>query len=72
MEWIPMQFCFYPTLEHACGNVRHCPHLGGAAIGSLVQIANHSGTAIEQLHRQLDGERKRSSQLVDYVLRLEK
>jgi len=35
-----MEFSFYPTLEHSCGNVRQCPHLGGAAIGALVQIAN--------------------------------
>ncbi len=67
-----MQFCFYPTLERACGNVSHCPHLGGASIGTLVQIANHSGTTIDQLYRQLDAVRKRNSELVDDNLRLAK
>jgi len=47
---MPMQFCFYPTLEHSCGSVRNCPHLGGAAIGALVQIANNRDQTVEQLH----------------------
>jgi len=38
-----MQVCFYPVLENSCNNVRHYPHLGGAAIEALVQIANGSG-----------------------------
>ena len=67
-----MQFCFYPTLEMDCGNVSHCPHLGGAVIGSLVQIANLSGTTIDQLYRLLDAVRKRTSELIDDNLRLEK
>jgi regulator of replication initiation timing len=37
-----------------------------------VQIANHSGQIIEQLYRQLDAERERSSRLVDENQRLEK
>ena len=37
-----MSFCFYPQHEFACPNLRHCPHLGGAALGTLVMIANSS------------------------------
>lgn len=67
-----MEFGFYPTLEHSCGNVRHCPHIAGAAIGVLVQIANNSGRTVEQLRRQLDAERDRNHKLVDENTRLEK
>lgn len=65
------QFCFYPKLERGCVNVSHCPHLGGAAVGHLVQIANHSGTTIDRLHQQLEGERERNSKLVAENIRLE-
>lgn len=67
-----MQFYFYPTLEHSCGNVRQCPHLGGAAIGALVQIANSSGQTVEQLQCQLNAERKLYHQLVDENIQLGK
>jgi len=59
-----MQFCFYPILENSCGNVRHCPHLGGVPIAALVQIANDSGQTVQQLQLQLDAERERSHKLV--------
>ncbi len=45
-----MEFCLYPKLEHNCPNVGHCPHFGGAALGSLVKIANTSGETIDGLH----------------------
>ena len=67
-----MHFCFYPKHEHGCPNVRHCPHLGGAALGTLVLIANTSGDAIDGLHRAVDVERKRNTKLVEENLRLEK
>ena len=67
-----MEFSFYPTLEYSCGNVRQCPHLDGAAIGDLVQIANNSGQTVEQLQRQVDAERELNHKLVDENTRLEK
>ena len=67
-----MQFSFYPKHEDGCPNVSHCPHLGGAAIGTLVRIANHSGGAISGLHKKVDAERKRSERLVEENLRLKK
>lgn len=67
-----MQFSFYPKLDHACGNVSHCPHLGGAAIGTLVHIANSSSDTINRLQRTLDAEREQVTRLVNENLRLEK
>ena len=67
-----MQFCFYPKHEHGCPHVSHCPHLGGAALGTLVLIANTSGNTIDGLHRSIDGERRRNTKLVEENLRLEK
>ncbi len=37
-----MSFVFYPRLEQSCPNVSHCPHLGGAALGTLVRVANEN------------------------------
>ena len=59
-----MSFCFYPKHEFACPHVNHCPHLGGAALGSLVYLANESGDSLDRLHRQLDATRKSVSDLV--------
>ena len=40
-----MGFSFYPNHEHKCPQVRHCPHLGGAALGTLVLLAtSYKGT----------------------------
>jgi hypothetical protein len=54
---MPMHFCFYPRHEYACPHVQHCPHLGGAALGTVVSVANQSGDYLEMLHGQLDGAR---------------
>jgi hypothetical protein len=67
-----MHFCFYPQHEHGCPHVSHCPHLGGAALGTLVEIANTSGDTIDGLHKAVDLERKRNTELVEENLRLEK
>lgn len=59
-----MSFCFHPKHEFACPQLRHCPHLGGAALGTLVHAANSSGDTIDRLHRQLDAARDSISDLV--------
>jgi transposase len=59
-----MNFCFYPKHEFGCPHVGHCPHLGGAALGTLVHLANSSGDSLDLLHRQLDASRKSVSDLV--------
>jgi len=67
-----MHFCFYPNHEHGCPNVSHCPHLGGAALGTLVLTANQSGDTFDVLHKTIDAERKRNLNLVEVNLQLEK
>lgn len=67
-----MSFVFYPKLEQSCPNVRHCPHLGGAAIGTVVSRANDNELYLRQLHGTIDAERKRNSELFEENRRLEK
>ncbi|HJT30771.1 MAG TPA: IS66 family transposase [Pirellulales bacterium] len=59
-----MDFCFYPRHEFACPQIGHCPHLGGAALSTLVDAASEQGQYLDMLHGQLDFERQRSSKLV--------
>ena len=58
-----MSFCFYPKHEFACPQLMHCPHLGGAALGAVVHIANTSGDTVDRLYRQLDAARQSVSDL---------
>ncbi len=67
-----MQFCFYPAHEHGCPNVSHCPHLGGASLGTLVQRANQSGEVLERLHKTIEAERQGNAKLVEENLQLKK
>ena len=67
-----MPFCFYPRLEQSCPNVSHCPHLGGAAIGTVVRLANETQESREYLHRTIDAERQTISQLLEENERLQK
>ena len=60
-----MDFCFYPNHEHGCPHVAHCPHLGGAALGTLVLAASENGQMLDMLHGQLDAARKSVSELVE-------
>src|SRR5689334_17375318 len=61
---MPMDFCFYPRHEYACPHVGHCPHLGGAALSTLVDAASDQGQYLDMLHGQLDFERQQISELV--------
>ena len=58
-----MDFVFYPKHEHRCPDVGHCPHLGGAGLGTLVLAANERNQYVAMLHGQLDEERRRNSTL---------
>jgi hypothetical protein len=60
---MPMSFLFYPQHEHNCLHVNHCPHLGGAALGTLVRIASENEASRWALHRTLDAERERNERL---------
>ena len=42
-----MQILFYPNHEFRCAHVGHCPHLGGAALGTLVTCANQNQQVYE-------------------------
>ena len=59
-----MHFCFYPRHEYACPHVSHCPHLGGAALATLVSAADESGDYLDMLHGQLAAERKSVTKLL--------
>ena len=54
-------------MESAIGR---CPHLGGAALGTLMIQANHTGETTENLVRTLDTERIRNSELAEQIQKL--
>lgn len=58
-----MSVCFYPEHEYGCKQVGHCPHLGGASLGTLVLLAKANEESREHLYRQLDAERERGDRL---------
>jgi transposase len=60
-----MYFCFYPNHEYACPNVSHCPHLGGAALGTVVDAASEQEDFRDMLLGQLDFERTRNAKLFE-------
>ena len=66
-----MSFCFYPSHEHNCPNPRHRPHLGGAALGTLVQIANYSEQTREDSLRKIRVLEEQNSELLSCVVGLE-
>ena len=66
-----MHATYYPGHDHGCGHSNSCPHIGGASLGMLVQIANTGEEQRRHLHRQLDGRDKSNSELVAQVVRLE-
>lgn len=67
-----MSFSFYPNHEHNCPNVSHCPHLGGAALGTLVLLANEQELSRRALHASIDAERARGDRLFGETERLQK
>lgn len=60
-----MRFSFYPHHEHNCPNVSHCPHLSGAALGTLVLLANEQELSRRAMHVSLDATRARGDRLFD-------
>ena len=67
-----MGFSFYPQHEHKCPHVSHCPHLGGAALGTLVLLANGEEQSRRALHATIDAERTRNERLVAENERLQR
>ena len=58
-----MNFSFYPRKDDPCPNVGHCPHAGGAAIATLVQLSNDNEQFHRYLHGTIDAERERNAGL---------
>jgi hypothetical protein len=69
---MPMEFCFYPNHEYGCPHVSHCPHLGGAALGTLVSEASDHDQLLRQLYGTIDFERNRNAQLFEENERLKR
>ena len=66
-----MSFVFYPNHEHRCPNLMHCPHIGGAALGYVVSLANENDQRRDWLFRQLDGAREESAARWRRIVELE-
>ena len=66
-----MSFCFFPQHEFACPNLRHCPHLGGAALGTLVMIANSSDQSLESSRLTIRGLEERNAELSSQIVSLQ-
>ena len=67
-----MTFSFCPNHEHKGPNVSHCPHLGGAALGTLVLLANEQELSRRALYASLDAARTRGDRLFEENQRLQK
>lgn len=67
-----MNFCFYPDHQYGCEHVGHCPHLGGAALGTVVREANENDDFLQYLHGVIAGDRERIDQLVEENERLKR
>ena len=39
----------YPNRDHTCPNVNHCPHLGGVALGTVIDAASEQEEYREML-----------------------
>jgi transposase len=67
-----MPYQFYACKVDPCPNVGHCPHVGGAAIASLVVIGNENQLYLRQLHGTIDAEKERNRRLFEENQRLSK
>ena len=63
-----MQFTFYPKHEYGRPNISHCPHLDGAALGTLVLAAEEETEWTDALMRRinaLEAQSKAKSRLIE-------
>jgi cell division septum initiation protein DivIVA len=67
-----MKFCFYPQHQYGCPHVGRCPHLGGAALGTLVHAASDHDQYLRTILGQLDFERDRNAKLFEENEQLKK
>jgi transposase len=69
---MPMGFLFYPKHEFGCEHVGHCPHLGGAALGSVVLLANQNHDDDQAQLRTIDQLREENERKYQRIVELEK
>jgi transposase len=69
---MPMQFAFYPNHEYSCPKLSHCPHLGNAALGTVVSLANQNLQHREATFRTIQAQREQISRHLAEIQRLEK
>ena len=67
-----MEFCYYPNHEYGCPCVKHCPHLGSAALGTLVLAANTSDEIQRRQWLEIKGLRKECDTKYARIVELEK
>jgi len=68
---MPMQVAFYPNHEFRCPQVSHCPHLGNAALGTVVNLANATLAHRDATFRTIEVQREQISKLLGDIQRLE-
>jgi transposase len=68
---MPMQFAFYPDHEYHCPRISHCPHLGNAALGTVVRLANRNLQEREATFRTIQAQREQISRHLAEIQRLE-
>jgi len=66
-----MNFAFLPKHGFRCPHLTHCPHLGGAALGTVVACANRNQEVAAAQSQSLEAERARADQLCGRVQQLE-
>jgi transposase len=67
-----MQFAFYPDHEYHCPRISHCPHLGNAALGTVVGLVNQNLQQREATFRTIQAQREQISRHLAEIQRLEK
>ncbi|MEM6472961.1 MAG: IS66 family transposase [Planctomycetota bacterium] len=67
-----MSFPIYPNHEHNCPSVGHCPHLGGASVIHVAQVANRSEDTQHSLLQKIRLLEDRNSELLSEVVSLQK
>lgn len=58
MDETRTRYTFYPRTDDPCANVGHCPHVGGAAIASLVLVGNQNELHQRYLYAKIDSQRE--------------
>jgi transposase len=68
---MPMQVLFYPNYEYHCPLISHCPHLGSAALGTVVNLANQNQLERDGMFRTIEAQREQISRQLAEIQRLE-